>query len=76
MSEAEEITSLAIEFFRTYPDAVVGIELSGNPSIGKFEDFIPSLMKARETGLKVTLTNKRVVLNVFFNYIKVNCTSV
>lgn len=56
--EAEEITSLAIDFFKSHPDVVVGIEISGNPNVGKFEEFIPSLTKARRAGLKVGLNNK------------------
>lgn len=54
--EAEEITNLAIESFKLYPDIVVGIEISGNPVIGKFEDFVPLLAKARDAGLKVTVS--------------------
>lgn len=58
VSEAEEITSLAIDFIKSHPDVVVGVELSGNPNVGKFEEFIPSLLKARVAGLKVVLINK------------------
>lgn len=54
--DAEDITSLAIDCYKLYPDVVVGIEISGNPLIGKFEDFIPSLNKARAAGLKVPFT--------------------
>lgn len=53
--DATEITCLAIECYKLYPDVVVGIEISGNPMIGKFEDFIPNLNKARAAGLKVVL---------------------
>lgn len=53
MCDAKEITDLAIEYFKLFPDVVVGIEISGNPMIGKFEDFVPLLNRARATGLKV-----------------------
>lgn len=45
----------------------MGIELSGNPNVGKFEEFIPSFMKAREAGLKVVLINRWIALDVFPN---------
>lgn len=53
VSEAESITDLAIEKFKKHPDVVVGIELSGEPTIGKFQDFVPALTRARNAGLKV-----------------------
>lgn len=49
----EDITNLAIEYHKKFPNIVVGLELSGNPTVGKFSDIIPYLNKARETGLKV-----------------------
>lgn len=61
ITEAEEITSLAIESFKLYPDVIVGIELSGNPVVGKFEDFVPILEKARRSGLKVRSKNTGLV---------------
>lgn len=53
--EAEEIADLTIEFYQKQPELVVGIELSGNPTIGEFQMFVPMLTKARQAGLKVTL---------------------
>lgn len=52
LKDAEEITDLAIECHGLYPE-VVGIEISGNPMIGVFEEFVPLLEKARKAGLKV-----------------------
>lgn len=54
-SEIEEITNLAITYHENCPDIVVGIELSGNPTIGTFQNFMPALNRAREAGLKVSL---------------------
>ncbi|VVC99721.1 unnamed protein product [Leptidea sinapis] len=53
--EADKIVKLAIACFKKYPNVVVGIELSGNPAIGRFRDFIYPLVMARNAGLKVTL---------------------
>ncbi|KAM3968318.1 adenosine deaminase-like protein [Aphomia sociella] len=53
--EAEEIAELAIDYYKKQPELVVGIELSGNPTIGEFKSFLPPLSKARQAGLKVTL---------------------
>lgn len=55
ISEAEEITNLAIEYKRKHPDIVVGMEISGNPMLGKFQDFVPLLTKAKKAGLKVII---------------------
>ncbi|XP_047989712.1 adenosine deaminase-like protein [Leguminivora glycinivorella] len=52
---AEETTDLAIEFYQNYPEVVVGIELSGDPTAGQFKDFVPALTRAREAGMKITL---------------------
>ncbi|XP_063823875.1 adenosine deaminase-like protein isoform X1 [Ostrinia nubilalis] len=55
VAEAEAIAELAIASYKKYPDVVVGLELSGEPTIGKFQDFVPALTRAREAGLKITL---------------------
>lgn len=51
--DADLIADYAIKYHAKYPDVVVGIELSGNPAVGKFQDFVPALNRARKTGLKV-----------------------
>ncbi|CAH2063630.1 unnamed protein product, partial [Iphiclides podalirius] len=53
--EANEISELAIEYHKKFPGIVVGMELSGDPGFGKFEDYINIFEKARHAGLKVTL---------------------
>ncbi|XP_017088556.2 adenosine deaminase-like protein [Drosophila bipectinata] len=55
VAAAEETVSLAIEFAKTHPDLVLGIDLSGNPGKGSFADFIPILSRARENGLKLVI---------------------
>lgn len=53
IEEANSIAALAIEYYKTHPDVVVGIELSGDPSKGQFVDFKPALFKAKNEGMKV-----------------------
>ncbi|KAL4710332.1 hypothetical protein ACJJTC_011148 [Scirpophaga incertulas] len=55
ISEAEKIINLAIDSHKQHQDVVVGVELSGDPTVGKFSDFLPAFSRAREAGLKVTL---------------------
>jgi adenosine deaminase len=55
IQEAAENVDLAIEFSKSHPGVVVGIDLSGDARIGDLKDFYPTLIKAKENGLKVSL---------------------
>lgn len=57
---------LAIEAHKQHPDIVVGIDLSGQPTIGKFNvDFKPLCEKARINNLKVALHCGEVFINYY-----------
>ncbi|XP_072942045.1 N6-Methyl-AMP deaminase [Epargyreus clarus] len=55
LSEGEETVNLAVEYYKNFPEILVGIDLSGNPTAGRFQDFVPALTRAKEAGLKITL---------------------
>jgi adenosine deaminase len=45
-----------VELAARYMDrGVVGIDLSGNPTVGEWSTWLPALKRARQLGLKVTL---------------------
>ncbi|XP_076276240.1 adenosine deaminase-like protein [Lasioglossum baleicum] len=48
---AEENIELAIDYFKKYPQYVVGLDLSGDPMAG--DAFLELLKKARNAGLKI-----------------------
>ncbi|XP_030376277.1 adenosine deaminase-like protein [Scaptodrosophila lebanonensis] len=52
---ADETVTLALEFFKSEPDIVVGMDLSGNPNKGEFKAFTSALHRAGEGGLRLTL---------------------
>lgn len=55
-AEAKENIAEAVSACAAYPDVVVGVDLSGNPSCGKVEeDLLPLFREARVSGLKVAL---------------------
>jgi adenosine deaminase len=62
--EAENIAQLAIEYYKKYPDVVVGIELSGEPTLKNFSDFEPIFTKARQAGLKVRISIPQLKLSL------------
>jgi len=49
---AMETVQLAVEY---KSQGIVGIDLSGNPTVGDFETFVPALEYARNNGLKLTI---------------------
>lgn len=53
VKESEQALDLIIEMKNNYPDVIVGIDLSGNPNIGTFDESL--FARARHNHLKVTL---------------------
>ncbi|XP_058521949.1 adenosine deaminase-like protein [Ochotona princeps] len=54
-SVAKETVKLAEEFFLSTQDIVLGIDLSGDPTIGQAEDYLEPLSEAKNAGLKLAL---------------------
>ena len=55
IEEANENVNLAIELRNKYPDVIVGVDLSGDARVNNLKEYYPSLIKAKENGLKVAL---------------------
>uniref|UniRef100_K1QQ56 Adenosine deaminase-like protein n=1 Tax=Magallana gigas TaxID=29159 RepID=K1QQ56_MAGGI len=51
----QDTVKLAQKFRESHPDLVVGIDLSGDPSVGDGRDFIPVFKEAKDFGLKLAL---------------------
>ena len=51
-AQAQETVDLAIKLGQSQ---VVGIDLSGDPTLGSWEEWLPAMTKARQYGLKITL---------------------
>jgi len=49
---AEENINLAIQFMEKHPEHVVGIDLSGDPTVG--DSFLKLLKMSRKIGLRIT----------------------
>ncbi|KAF6264632.1 adenosine/AMP deaminase family protein [Scenedesmus sp. NREL 46B-D3] len=49
---AMDTVEVAVELM---PAGVVGVDLSGNPCVGRWATWLPALQRARQAGLKVTL---------------------
>ncbi|XP_017486148.1 PREDICTED: adenosine deaminase-like protein [Rhagoletis zephyria] len=54
-AEAEDTINIILQLRNKYEDIITGIDVSGNPNIGEFEQFIPVLEKARKNNLKLAL---------------------
>ncbi|XP_044294890.1 adenosine deaminase-like protein isoform X1 [Varanus komodoensis] len=52
---AKETVKLAEDFLLSTDGVVVGLDLSGNPTIGHGKDFLEPLLQARKAGLKLAL---------------------
>ncbi|XP_061576931.1 adenosine deaminase-like protein [Cololabis saira] len=55
MEVALETVKLAEEFMLSSGGLVVGIDLSGDPTVGHGKNFLPALERARNSGLKLAL---------------------
>ena len=53
--ESKAAAMRTVELAADFHEVVVGVDLSGNPSIGEFQTWAPALQRARELGLKITL---------------------
>lgn len=51
-AQAQETVDLAISLGQ---HLVIGIDLSGDPTLNSWQDWLPALDKARQHGLKITL---------------------
>jgi len=54
-SEALKVSKLAGEIFASGQKFLVGVDLGGNPTKGRFADFRPALEEARAKGLRTTV---------------------
>ncbi|KAK7810210.1 hypothetical protein U0070_010374 [Myodes glareolus] len=55
LTVAKETVELAKEFFLSTEDTVLGLDLSGDPTVGQAKDFLEPLLEAKRTGLKLAL---------------------
>lgn len=51
---SKNLIDLALKYKETGNKYVLGIELSGDPRVGNFNDYIPELTRAKEAGLKMS----------------------
>ncbi|XP_058150039.1 N6-Methyl-AMP deaminase isoform X5 [Dasypus novemcinctus] len=54
-SEAKETIKLAEEFFLSTEDTVLGLDFSGDPTVGQAKDFLEPFLEAKRAGLKLAL---------------------
>ncbi|XP_072258396.1 N6-Methyl-AMP deaminase isoform X1 [Pyxicephalus adspersus] len=52
---AKETVKLAEEYFHSTNDLVLGLDLSGDPTVGHGKDFMEALTEAKNSGLKLAL---------------------
>ncbi len=55
IEDADENVELAVEYNKSDPDVVVGVDLSGDARINELDHYYPALLKAKSHGLKVSL---------------------
>ncbi|XP_059470601.1 adenosine deaminase-like protein isoform X2 [Neocloeon triangulifer] len=54
-AEAEHTLKIALDARKKHPELVVGLDLSGDPTAGALDLFLPTLSKARDQGLGVVV---------------------
>ncbi|XP_065351542.1 adenosine deaminase-like protein isoform X1 [Cloeon dipterum] len=67
--EAEHALKIALDVRAKHPDLVVGLDLSGDPTAGSLDLFLPTFVKARQHGLGIVMhcgevPNKAEVLEI------------
>ena len=55
LEDTVENIDLAVEFAKLYPDIVVGVDFSGDPTKGDAKEFVPLLKKAKARGLFISV---------------------
>lgn len=55
INSAQENLALILKYQKLYPQIVKGVDLSGDPLCGKFQDWRDILQVARDNGLKLAL---------------------
>nr|CAD7451243.1 unnamed protein product [Timema bartmani] len=53
--EAKDTLDMVVNVNQMYPDIVVGLDLSGDPSQGDFMEFLSVLAEARRYGLRLSI---------------------
>lgn len=59
--QAKQLVDLALKFIDSGNKYVVGIELSGDPRVGDFGTFRGELVRAKESGVKISLHCAEVI---------------
>lgn len=55
LAENEETIGAVLSVMDDYSTTIVGLDLSGNPSVGTWNEVKPILQKAKDAGLKLSI---------------------